>query len=124
MKKLLFVLTLIASLYVSAQPAAVDAATGQAVSVVLTINSSGARGAQFVLQGLQTPSTPSYSCSKTSAAAGDGTSVHFAVVDLSGINQTKVTVQGTLVGTLAVTDATYVDQTGKAISGKIAIKQY
>jgi hypothetical protein len=123
-KQILFVLTLIASLYVSAEPAAVDAATGKTVSVDLTINSSGASGAQFVLKGLQTPTAPTYSCSKTSAAAGDGTSVHFAVVDLNGVNRVKVTVKGTLIGSLAVTDATYVNQSGKAISGKIGIRQY
>lgn len=124
MKKIVFVFAIVASLYVSAQPATVDAATGQTASVVLTINSSNARGAQFVLKGLQTPASPIYSCSKTSAAAGDGTSVHFAVVDLNSINQTKVTVQGTVIGPLTVTGATYVDQAGKAISGGISIRKY
>ena len=127
MKKAVCALVLLASLYRSGENAAVEAATvstaAKTVSVQLTVNSPGADGTQFVLQGLQTPATPSYTCSKMSAAAGKGTSVHFAVVDLNGINGVTITVSGTLVGRLAVANATYVDQSGKTIAGRVAVKQ-
>jgi hypothetical protein len=126
MKKAVCALVLIASLYHSGEDAAVEAATystaAKTVSVQLTVNSPGADGTQFVLQGLQTPAAPSYTCSKMSAAAGNGTSVHFAVVDLNGVNGVKITVSGTLVGKLAVTNATYVDQSGNTVAGRVAVK--
>ena len=125
MKTAVCALVLVTFLYGFGENRALEAATtstAKAVSVELTINSPGADGTQFVLQGLQTPAVPTYTCSKTSAAAGDGTSVHFAVVDLNGINRVKITVNGTLVGKLAVTNATYVDQSGKSIPGGIAVR--
>jgi len=125
MKKAVCALLIAASLFGAGQiPAALAATTAKTVSLQLTINSPGANGSQFVLQGLQTPASPVYSCSKTAAAAGDGSNnVHFAVVDLGGVNKTTITVSGTQVGTLAVTNATYVNQSGKAIAGSVAVKQ-
>lgn len=126
MKKTVCALLLAASVYGFGEiPAAKAATTAKTVSLQLTINSPGANGSQFVLQGLQTPASPVYSCSKTnSAAAGDGTSsVRFAVVDLSGVNKATITVSGTQVGTLAVTDAKYVDQSGNAVTGGVTVKR-
>ncbi len=126
MKKAVCALLLAASVYGFGEiPAAKAATTTKAVSLQLTINSPGANGSQFVLKGLQTPASPVYTCSKTNAAAaGDGaSSVHFAVVDLGGDNKTTITVSGTQVGTLSVTDAKYVDPSGNAITGGVTVKR-
>ncbi|GFE60573.1 hypothetical protein [Geobacter sp. AOG2] len=124
MKKAVYALLLATAVYGAGEIPAANAATAKTVSLQLTINSPGAGGSQFVLQGLRTPTDPVYSCSKTAAAAGDGTSsVRFAVVDLSGVNKTTITVSGTQVGTLAVTDAKYVDQLGNAITGGVTVKR-
>jgi len=125
MKKAVCALLLAVSVCGFGHIPAAGAATAKTVSYQLTINSPGAGGSQFVLKGLQTPANPVYSCSKTnSAAAGDGTSsVSFAVVDLGGVNKTTITVTGTQVGTLAVTNAKYVDQSGKPISGNVTVKR-
>jgi len=125
MKKAVCALLLAASAAGFGQIPAASAATSKTVTLQLTINSPGAGGSQFVLQGLKTPADPAYSCSKTtSAAAGDGTgSVSFAVVDLSGVNKATITVSGTQVGTLAVTNAKYVDQSGNSITGGVTVKR-
>ena len=125
MKKAVCALLLAASVYGFGEIPAAKAATAKAVSLQLTINSPGANGSQFVLQGLQTPASPVYTCSKTNAAAaGNGTSsVSFVVVDLGGVNKATITVSGTQVGTLAVTNAKYVNQSGSAITGNVTVKQ-
>lgn len=127
MKKALCALVLAASAFgfghSPAATAATSSTTSKNVTLQLTINSPGAGGSQFVLQGLKTPTDPVYSCSKTTAAAGDGTSVHFAVVDTSSINRTTITVSGTQIGTLFVKDAKYVDQSGNSITGGVSIKR-
>lgn len=123
MKKALCALVLAASVYGFGHSPAATAATSKTVTLQLTINSPGAGGSQFVLKGLQTPADPVYSCSKTAAAAGDGTSVRFAVVDTSSINRTTITVSGTQIGTLFVTDAKYVDQSGNSVTGGVSIKR-
>jgi len=129
MKKVLISLTLIAAMYGAVARSTVNAATysdaPKPVSVELTINSYGAGGSQFTLKGLQTPANPDYVCTKTSvvsAATGDGTSVKFALVDISSVNKIKITVKGTAVGKLTVTDDSYIDQSGKARTGWISVR--
>jgi len=130
MKKVLFTLILVATVHVLAEFATVDASIGSTtlkpVSVELTVNSPGAGGSQFILNGLQTPEKPSYACAKTSTvsdASGNGKSVHFAVVDTTGVDKVKIIVKGTAVGRLAVIKDSYVDQSGKSIVGRITIRQ-
>jgi hypothetical protein len=129
MKKLLILLILIASVYVSARHTTVNAAIYSAVSkpvsVELTINSSGAGGSQFTLKGLQTPSSPNYVCTKSSAvtaANGDGTSVKFALVDSAGVDKVKIIVNGSAIGKLTVINDSYIDQSGNASVGRIAVR--
>jgi hypothetical protein len=131
MKKMLIALILMAFVYGSVENTAIVNAstgsiTGKSVSIELTINSPGASGSQFILKGLQTPATPYYSCAKTETvtdAFGNGTSVHFALLDLNGVNTTKITVKGTVVGRLSIINDTYVDQSGKSIAGRVSVKQ-
>jgi hypothetical protein len=130
MKKVLIAIILIASWYCTVENATVDASTGSTaqkfVSVELTVNSHGANGSQFILKGLQTPAKPSYACTKTSTvsdASGNGTSVHFAVVDLNGVDKVKITVKGTAVGKLTVINDTFVDQSGNPVAGKISVRK-
>jgi hypothetical protein len=129
MKKVLISLILMTSVYGSAELATVHAATVSAalkpVSVELTISSYGAGGSQFTLKGLQTPSNPDYSCTKTSAvstATGDGTSVKFALVDLESVDKVKIIVKGTAVGRLAVINDSYIDQSGNASVGRVSVR--
>jgi hypothetical protein len=126
MKKAVISLTLLAAMYGSVQHATVNAATySRPVSVELTINSIGAGGSQFTLKGLQTPSTPDYVCTKTSvvsSANGNGTSVKFALVDINSVDKVKITVKGTAVDRLSVTNDSYIDQTGNASAGWISVR--
>ena len=129
MKKVLISLILIASVYVCAKYSTVNAATDYAVfkpvSVELTINSSGAGGSQFTLRGLQTPLNPDYVCTKASAvsaANGDGASVKFALVDIDGVDKVKITVKGSAVGKLTVINDSYIDKSGNASAGRIAVR--
>jgi len=129
MKKILIPLILIAAVLVSAKYSPVDAATNwyrnRTVSVELTVSSSGAGGSQFTLRGLQTPATPNYVCTKSSvvsSAAGNGSSVKFALIDTDSIDKVKITVQGTAVDNLSVTDDSYIDQAGNARSGRIYVR--
>lgn len=131
MKKMFVLFILIAFFSVPVENRAVNASTGsnetKAVTVELTVKSPGAGGSRFVLKGLETPTMPSYTCTKTSTvsdAFGDGTSVHFAIVDVNGIDQAKITVTGTVVSKLAVINDTYVDQSGKSIVGNVVVRQY
>jgi len=129
MKKVLIPLILITAVLVSAGHSPVDAATNwyrnRPVSVELTISSSGAGGSQFTLKGLQTPATPDYVCTKSSvvsSAAGNGSSVKFALIDTDSVDRVKITVKGTAVDNISVTDDSYIDQAGKARSGRIYIR--
>ena len=130
MKKMLIALILIASVSGSVENAAVNASTDSTrlkpVSVELTVKSPGAGGSQFILKGLRTPASPDYACSMTQTvtdAFSDGTSVHFAVLGLNGVDQAKITVNGRVVGKLVVINDTYVDQSGNSIVGRIAVRQ-
>ena len=129
MKKILISLILIASVYVSVHHstgnAAINYAVLKPVSVELTINSSGAGGSQFTLRGLQTPSNPVYVCTKASTvsvANGDGTSVKFALVDSDGVDKVKISVKGSVVGKLTVINDSYIDKSGNASVGRIAVR--
>lgn len=129
MKKILLPLILITAIFGSAEYALVAAATysttPRPVSVELTIYSAGAGGSQFTLKGLQTPSNPDYVCTRTSvvsAATGDGSSVKFALVDTTSIDKIKITVNGTAIGRLSVTNDSYIDQSGKASQGWISVR--
>jgi hypothetical protein len=131
MKKVFFLLILIASVSGSVINPTVNASTGstalKTVTVELTVKSPGAGGSHFVLKGLQTPKTPTFACTKTSTvseAFGDGTSVHFALVDVNGVDNSKITVRGTVIGRLAVINDTYIDPSGKSIVGNVAVRQY
>ncbi len=130
MKKVFYLLIILASVCGFVEYATTNAfaatATPKPVTVELTINSPGAGGSQFMLKGLQTPSVPSYTCTKTSAvsdAFGTATGIRFALIDINGINKVKITVTGVVVGRLSVSNATYVDQSGKSISGRISVRQ-
>jgi hypothetical protein len=126
MKKTLVSLVLTAAICGFAGRATVDAATGwfsRPLSVELTVSTVGAGGTQFTLNGLQTPSTPDYVCTKSSvvsAATGDGRSVKFALVDLESVDNIKVIVKGTAVGKLAVINDSYIDKSGNASSGRVS----
>jgi len=129
MKKVLALLTLmtalIAAFELSTDNAAARSYQNRPVSVELTINSSGAGGSQFTLNGLQTAATPDYICTKSSvvsAANGDGSSVKFALIDTDSVDKVKITVTGTAVGSLTVTDDSYIDQSGNARSGRIYVR--
>lgn len=129
MKKVLILLILVASVCGFVEHSTVSAATGwtasRPVSVELTVSSFGAGGSQFTLKGLQTPSTPDYVCNKpsvVSAAIGDGSSVKFALVDTNGIDTIKLTVKGTAVDKLTVTNDSYIDQSGSASTGRIYVR--
>lgn len=129
MKKMYIPLILIASLLGSLELSTVNAATrsyqNRPVSVELTIYSSGAGGSQFTLNGLQTPATPDYSCTKSSvvsAASSNGTSVKFALIDADSVDKVKITIKGTAVGSLTVTDDSYINQSGNASSGRVYIR--
>jgi len=129
MKKVLVLVALVASMIASFELSTVHAAArsyqNRPVSVELTISSSGAGGSQFTLNGLQTAATPDYVCTKASVvsvANADGTSVKFALIDTDSIDKVKITVKGTAVGSLTVTDDSYIDQTGNARSGRIYVR--
>ena len=129
MKKILITLTLIAAISSSVEQSLVNAATDpnalKPVVVELTINSVGAGGSQFTLKGLQTPSDPNYVCTKASvvsSANGNGTSVKFALVDTNGVDNVKITVNGSAVGKLTVVNDSYINQSGNASAGRISVR--
>jgi len=129
-KKVFIAIILVVSIWgfgkITAVIASPGSTTTKLTTVELTINSSGAGGSQFILNGLQTPATPIFACTKTSSladVAGTGTGVHVAIVDAYGVDSVKVTVTGTVVGKLTVQNDTYVDLSGNPISGRIAVRQ-